>query len=288
MVHRGKAGQVYDRFVSEASDCGNVKEAPMTRDEFESRSRCDVANSPNLASILRNSLGGPILFILVCLVTMTFMDEITLRTYRFLYLDYMGGGYNTDPLPGTLTAHCLGIAGIGLTALLWWKSECVKWIPAIACLIVGIGSTLCAPVRAFTDGYPTPYENIEGFPLVLSGILMISFAYKTFSYLIQVASLDLFSDKTRGIGMLAIAMVQKWSNCLFSIVADKYGMYNGMAIAAAVLVLVTAGLCAVVFGYSKWFQNSLRVNGEEVFPPKQNEVCIESGKGHVINDVLIE
>jgi len=259
LVNRGEAGLVYDRLVADGTE--NSKErVPMTRDEFLVNSGKEAEQALNFAGVVKRAV-SPMALLALLLLSMTIMDRSVLTAYHYLMVEILGlpdGGSVANPVPGDAIRHGLAMVGIIGSLGLWAWCKDIRFAPALAVIITAVGSIICASVSAFDEN--DLYKQVGELSSTLSvcvGVSVIYLGLPLLGALLRVLIMDMFTNKSRAVGVLGMKAVELVWIGLVNIAYMKLRMFSWFYVTNAVIVAVIGGVALGAFYCTKWFDHCL-------------------------------
>jgi len=259
LVNRGEAGLVYDRLVADGSE--NSKErVPMTRDEFLVNSGKETEQALNLSDVVKRAV-SPMALLTLLLLSVTIMDRSVLTAYHYLMLETLGlpdGASVMNPIPGNLLRHGLAMVGIIGALGLWAWCKDIRFTPALSVIITAVGSIICASVSAFDEN--DFYKQVAELSSTLSvcvGVSVIYLGLPLLGALLRAVTMDMFTNKSRAVGVLGMKAVELVWIGLVNIAYMKLRKFSWFYVTNAVIVAVIGGVALGAFYCTKWFDHCL-------------------------------
>ena len=258
LVNRGETGLVYDRLVVDGTE-NSQERVPMTKEEFAVNAGRETDDALGFCAIVKRAV-GPFAVIAQLLLSIAIMDRSVLTAYYYLVeetLSANGSSVVHDPIPGMLLRHGLSMVGVICAIGVWAWCKDIRFAPAAALVVSAIGSVICASVQVFENDQLMNAKQVSSSMSIVVGVSVVYLALPLLQALVRVLIMDMFTNKSRAVGVLALRAVEVAWIGIVNIASAELRAYSWFFVTVAVLVAVIGAVALGAFYCTKWFDHSL-------------------------------
>jgi hypothetical protein len=256
LVIRGFEKMVYKMLVDWHHDPSAIEEEkpPMEEDDFVYQVEIERERSFTDFKTMVVRKWPALLFLFLTGYSYQLISANFLEPYKYLAYDYIGGGFEADPIKGiSLFNSCCFIGTISAIVYIH-KFKTITIIPGMANLLMFIGATINATEPVFyEDGNPIEYE-LTNLGLVVGGQVVIWIGYTLAQFVWGLLVVEIVGGKYRPIFVMGQVALRNVTGAIIQAIYFKYN-WDGQGLYIAVSVIL--GIISISYFYvflgTNWF-----------------------------------
>ena len=291
LVIRGFERHVYRYLVSWR--CGDLRgpQPPMTEEDFVYQVEVERERSYVNFKTMCIRKWPALLFLFLTGYAWQIVDQVFMTPYKYLALDQMGNGYDTNPLNGLVIFNCCCLFGTLAAIVYILKFKSITILPGLSMGLLFIGSAICATVEAFyVDGNPIEYQFLD-IKKVMVGQIICWIGFTLAQFLWGLLIVEIVPGTYRPIVVLAQLGFLEFTNMAIRAIYTKYAHTGrGLYIASSVILGIIALAYIVVFVGTDWFSKADPAEEDDgevaIVVLDEEEVYLDNGKSTTLDSYM--
>ena len=253
LVIRGRAGIAFDRLFEDGK--ANTEERiPMTKDEFLVNTRRETEGSLGFRALVSSGI-SPLALVALLQLAWVIIDKSVLTTYDYVMMDVLegtGGGEFYDSLYSLLLTKLVAVIGFLSVLALWYWNRDIRFAMAAATLLAAVGAVICSSVSVDSDSL-TWSSQVS----VVVGVSVSYLGMPLLQALVRVLILDLFTNKSRALGVFAFRAIDLIWMGLVALADLEFLSFKWFFVTEATIVAIIGLVALAGFYCTNWFDRSL-------------------------------